>query len=107
MRGQVTHGCYVRERQPRKQLREVVARLDLYSAFRPFTRCMDCNGPVRPVAKESVDARLQPLTRARQDEFWQCEDCAKVYWHGTHYQRMRQLIESLRSESEPERTEGG
>lgn len=95
MRKQISHGYFVRSRQPRQQLREVVERLDLYRSFRPFSRCLHCNGLIRPVAKALIQDRLLPHTRAHQTLFGQCEQCGKIYWKGTHYQQMRQLIDDL------------
>lgn len=98
MRKQITHGYFIRSRQPRQQLREVVDRLDLHSSFRPFTRCLHCNGTIRPVAKALVQDQLLPHTRAHQKLFGQCEQCRKIYWKGTHYQQMRQLIDEFATE---------
>jgi uncharacterized protein with PIN domain len=95
MRKQITHGYYVRATQPRKQLLEVLTRFDLRETRQPFTRCMHCNGEIRPVAKEEIEWRLLPRTKAWCTEFWQCSQCNKIYWKGSHYQRMLQLIKSI------------
>ena len=95
MRRQITHGYFVRSRQPRRQLREVIDRLDLHNQFLPFTRCLHCNGMIRPVAKALIQDQLLPHTRAHQELFGQCDQCHKIYWKGTHYQQMRQLIDEV------------
>ena len=95
MRKQITHGYFVREIHPKGQLLEVFIRFDLYRSQHPFTRCMHCNGIIRPVAKKQIEAHLLPHTKAWRNEFWQCENCRKIYWQGTHYQRMTQLITSI------------
>ena len=95
MRKQITHGYFVRSRQPRQQLREVTTRLDLSNSLQPFTRCLHCNGIIRPVAKALIQDQLLPHTRAHQELFGQCDQCHKIYWKGTHYQQMRQLIDEL------------
>jgi uncharacterized protein with PIN domain len=95
MRKHVTRGYYVRERQPKKQLLEVLSRFDLFKAQQPFTRCMHCNGEIEPVSKDVIASHLMPKTRIHYHEFWQCKDCQKVYWKGSHYRRMQQLIASL------------
>ena len=56
----VTHGCYVHALKSETQLREVVERLDLARSARPFTLCLHCNAPLRPVGKASVLDRLPP-----------------------------------------------
>lgn len=95
MHKQITHGYYIRARQPHAQLLEILARFDLFDARRPFTRCLHCNGLVHPVAKAQIDQHLLPRTRTYYDEFWQCADCGKIYWKGSHYKRMQQMIEAL------------
>ena len=94
MRREVTHGCYIRAERPLEQLLYVMERCDLHRLVRPFTRCMKCNAPLRPVAKADVAPRLQPATREHYGEFWQCLGCGQVYWKGGHYERLQQLVQS-------------
>jgi hypothetical protein len=94
--GRVTHGYYVRNTNPGKQLREVVARFDLNDQFLPFTRCMDCNGLIIKVEKEDVIDQLLPKTRKAFHEFYRCNSCSKVYWKGSHYDKMIRIIEDSR-----------
>jgi uncharacterized protein with PIN domain len=97
MRKRVSHGYYVRERLPRNQLLEIVERFDLVNNIHPFTRCMYCNGDIQPIARESIIRQLMPHTSEYYDEFWQCQSCQKVYWKGTHYQRMLRIIDEIRT----------
>lgn len=99
---QITHGYYVRARQPQAQLLEILARFDLFAARRPFTRCLHCNGLVHPVAKDSIEEHLPPRTRRYYDGFWQCAGCGNVYWKGSHYQRMQRMIEALEADQTAE-----
>jgi uncharacterized protein len=92
MQKQITRGYYVRAHLPREQLGEVVARFDLGTLQKPFSRCLHCNGMIHPVAKAAVAERLPPRTRQYYDAFWQCEACGKIYWKGSHYHRMQELI---------------
>jgi len=91
----VTHGYLVREAQAQQQLIEVVNRFDLSRLIAPFRRCLHCNAPLRPVAKELINDRLLPDTRQRYHEFHLCPDCDRVYWKGSHYHRMTKLIERM------------
>lgn len=95
MRKLITHACYIHEREPQKQLLEILIRLDLFEQQHPFSRCMHCNGVIHPVDKESIETHLMPRTREYYNEFWQCDKCMKIYWKGSHYQRMQQLIAEL------------
>jgi uncharacterized protein with PIN domain/sulfur carrier protein ThiS len=91
----VTHGCYLRSHIPRQQLEYVVERLDLCSLMRPFSRCMECNGLLQAATNEEVVEQLPENIRLTQNDFRRCGDCGKVYWKGSHYQRMVQVIERL------------
>ena len=91
----VTHGYLVRETQPDQQLIEVVSRYNLSRLIAPFRRCLHCNALLQPVAKELINDRLLPDTRQRYHQFHLCPECDRVYWKGSHYQRMTSLIERM------------
>lgn len=95
MRKQVIYGYFVRARQPRQQLLEVVARYGLYEQQKPFSRCMHCNGKTRRVSKEEIKQQLQDNTEKYYDEFFQCQSCHKIYWQGSHYKKMKALVEKI------------
>lgn len=95
MRKQITHGYYVRARHPQQQLIEVMSRFDLVNVQNPFTRCMHCNGKTNPVDKQSVKDQLPDKTIRYFNEFFQCEKCKKVYWKGSHYQKMKAMIDRI------------
>jgi len=89
----VTHGCYIHHDRPRDQLRELFARLDLHALVRPYSRCAHCNGLLQEVDKAAIAARLAPKTRRYYEHFRQCIDCGQIYWQGSHFTRMHQLVE--------------
>ncbi|MGD9611789.1 MAG: Mut7-C RNAse domain-containing protein, partial [Kiritimatiellia bacterium] len=91
----VTHGCWVRSVWPRRQVDEVVRRFDLAGQIRPFSRCADCNGRIEPVAKDAVADRLEPKTKKYYETFYRCPDCGKVYWEGSHVERLRERFKGV------------
>jgi uncharacterized protein with PIN domain len=95
-RGAVTRGYCVRQTLPRAQLSEIVERFELARLATPFTRCLACNGALERAAKEAVADRLPPGVLGRHEEFLQCSACGRVYWKGTHYERMCKLVERMR-----------
>jgi hypothetical protein len=101
----VTHGHWMRETDPRRQLSEVVRAFDLQCSIRAFTRCLVCNGELHPVSKIAVADRLPPRVRERQQQFVECVECGKVYWPGTHYERLRQIVSGEREPAPPSVTE--
>lgn len=91
-RSLVTHGYYVRETDPLRQVIEVLRRFDLRRMIAPFHRCTRCNGVLRATDKEALGDRLQDGTREHYDEFHVCDQCGKVYWKGSHYQHLLDFI---------------
>ncbi len=71
------------------QLREVLATFDLRSHIRPFTRCTRCNAPLRSVSVHEVRERVPPRIARLHHTFAQCPDCSRVYWQGSHTERIR------------------
>lgn len=92
----VSHGYCVLPDHPREQLKAVLERFDLYGELAPWSRCLRCNGVLRPVEKAAVVERLEPKTRLYFDEFHQCDACGQVYWQGSHYGELAQLVEEVR-----------
>ena len=92
----VTRGCLLRSIRPDEQLLEVIRRLGLRPPYRPFTRCLECNEPLREAAREDVLPRLPPAVAASQYEFTTCPGCGRVFWKGSHWRRLGAMIEGLR-----------
>ena len=95
-RSVVRHGYWVHSTAPDRQLAEVLERYDLVGRMTPFARCLRCNVPIVVVDAENVADRLLPRTRATFRQFHRCPECDRIYWHGSHYDRLRQLLERVR-----------
>ncbi|WP_323119446.1 Mut7-C RNAse domain-containing protein [Burkholderia alba] len=94
-RGSITHGCYVRELKPEAQLRALFARLDLARSAQPFRLCLACNAPLRRIEPSDAIGRAPPGVLQRHTRFVTCDVCRRVFWEGTHWRRMRALLDSL------------
>ena len=104
-RNMVVRAYWVRAESPVEQIVEVARRFDLASSAAPFSRCLRCNTPVVRVDKTRVLPRLEPKTRRYFDEFGHCPTCDRVYWHGSHYARMRALVDEILDRTRCERGE--
>jgi uncharacterized protein len=91
----VTHGYWLRETDSRRQAAEAVNRFDLARSARPFTRCMACNALLRPVSRSEAADRVPLRAAEAYSDFQECPSCRRIYWQGTHYQRMRRWVEQL------------
>jgi len=94
-RAMVSRGYFIREKDPRKQVVEVLQRFDLFRSITPFQRCLYCNTLLKPTQKELVSHRLPPKTDQYYEEFHICPVCDRIYWKGSHYRRMQRFIESI------------
>ncbi len=81
-------GHLVRSQAPEQQLKEIVDLYNLQDQLSPFSRCIVCNGQLARVEKESIIDQLLPLTRKYYQRFHQCTGCNKIYWHGSHLDKM-------------------
>jgi hypothetical protein len=93
MRKQVVQGSCIRALDPPIQLVELMRRFNLKGKVSPFQRCSHCNSLLAPVSKEAIWERLEPLTRRYYDEFHICPSCQRIYWKGSHYERMLAWIQ--------------
>lgn len=91
----LTHGYYVRATEKHAQLREVVQKFDLYSQFKPFTRCMTCNSALEPISHFKVRDKVAPSILRDFNTFYCCKKCDKVFWKGSHFEKMEAFILSL------------
>ena len=84
----VTHGYFVRSQKPKTQIKEVIRRFHLANNIKPLSRCIECNGNIAPVKKEEINHLLLPKTQEYFDTFFQCKECLKIYWEGSHYKKI-------------------
>jgi uncharacterized protein with PIN domain len=76
------------------QLRQVARELGL-SLDLALTRCLECNLELVPRSADEVAHRLPPRVRERQRRFTQCPGCGRVYWPGSHWERMRRRLAAM------------
>ena len=89
-------GQLLRSDDHREQLLEVEARYELSAAANPLSRCMVCNEILLHVPKEKIEHRLEPLTRKYYTTFKECPACSRIYWRGSHCDRMSGVFDFLR-----------
>jgi len=92
----VTHGYWVRSTEPKQQVREVVSALQLENSFLPFSRCADCNEPLIVVDKQLIKGLVDEPVWNYFNQFARCTGCHKLFWKGSHYDRIYELINSIK-----------
>ncbi len=92
-RKQVDFGHFIRADRPVEQLREVLNLFGLKPQEKSFTRCLVCNTLLRPVPKKEILHRLEPLTIRYYEVFFLCPHCDKIFWTGSHVERMQHSLD--------------
>jgi uncharacterized protein with PIN domain len=94
----VTHGYLVRATEPRDQATEVIRRFDLTGAVRLFGRCMRCNEPLVAMDRREAEPVVPAVVARLYAEFSRCPGCGRVFWKGSHWERMKKLAAEVLDE---------
>lgn len=79
-----------------EQVRQVLEELGIRpDPERLLGRCLRCNVATEPVAIEEARNRVPPWIARTQDEFRACPACGRIYWPGTHVERMKRRLERM------------
>lgn len=81
-----------------EQLAEVLRTFSLRpDPARFFSRCAPCDALLVPAAYEDVAAELPERVRTLETLFYRCPACRRLYWTGTHVERIRGVLLRLGS----------
>jgi len=78
-------------------------RQQLNLVFREFglkvgePRCMACGGELVTQDKEAIRERIPPKTYRWLDEYFACSRCGKLFWRGTHWERISKQLHAART----------
>jgi len=99
-RGVVTSGrlkaILIESEEPEQQMRQVAEALNLDCQFRPFTICLECNQPLVERSKQQVQDLVPPYVFQTQSQYMECPACHRIYWRGTHWERMKKKLERFK-----------
>ena len=95
MRNRVIYGYWLRNTDSRRQTEEVLTRYGCAARCGPgravWSATVYCGGS----RKAAVLARIPPRTAELHEEFSECGSCGRVYWKGSHYDRMERWVAGL------------
>jgi uncharacterized protein len=74
------------------QLRLVVEHFGL---IRRQSRCMVCSGGLDTIPREVVSGRVPSSVLRDHERFFLCQDCGRVFWHGSHWQRISDRLDRV------------
>ena len=95
----ITKGMFIRNTDPLKQIAEVLDKFDLRSSCRPYSRCIECNGLIKKIDSEDncdlITGIVPEGVISWCREFYGCSSCGKVYWKGSHFEKLERIIGGL------------
>lgn len=86
----------IRRDQLAAQLGQLARELSLKpDPARLFSRCTHCNEPLETLTREEALPLVPPLVRTLETPFWRCRLCRRLYWTGTHTDRIVKTMRRL------------
>ena len=78
-----------------EQLCQVVRAFALTPRAVSERRCSRCNVPVESRSRAEVAGLVPDFVWGRQETFWACPACRRIYWAGSHCRRMDETLRDL------------
>ncbi|HEU5488400.1 MAG TPA: Mut7-C RNAse domain-containing protein [Candidatus Nitrosotalea sp.] len=70
-------------------------KLDRFVVDTNNSRCIVCNGSLQPVEKYRIIGKIPEGILEREKKFWMCDSCKKIYWEGTHFEKLQEFATKL------------
>jgi hypothetical protein len=86
---------------PKKRIEEQIAiivdRFHIKIAdFPSKTLCPVCNGELKQIKRKEVEGKVLEAVLKKHDKFWLCKKCGKVFWEGSHWERINESVERIK-----------
>ena len=86
---------FVRSDDWEDQVAQILDEFGLWDEVRPNTRCIECNLPLKALARERARNLVTSYVLEHASSFAICPGCDRVFWQGTHYGDMEKKIAKL------------
>ena len=83
------------------QLGQIVREMKLSTGNRLLTRCVHCNQPIAPVSRGAVFNKIPDYVYQTQTRFSCCPQCHRIYWAGTHLERIQKQLRLIFETDQP------
>ena len=70
-------------------------KLDRFVIDTDNSRCIACNGKLQSVEKYRIIGKIPEGVLERERKFWMCDSCKKIYWEGTHFEKLQEFATKL------------
>ena len=83
----------VKNNESIQQLKQVIEHFKLKPKKKDlFSRCLLCNNILEEIKKEEVKDNIPPYVFKTQKDFVICKSCHKIFWKGTHTERLKEKL---------------
>jgi uncharacterized protein with PIN domain len=93
----------IREDRPSFQLRELIQKgvisLDEKTFF---SRCLLCNHLLSEISRKEAEGKVPDFVFYQQKHFFRCPQCSRIYWQGSHLEKMQKKIDELWTSTKPQ-----
>lgn len=78
-----------------EQLAQLVRELHLEIGDKVLSRCLVCNHEIESISKEDAAGHVPDFIYRTHHTFHRCPLCGRIYWHGTHVERMLRAVSQI------------
>ncbi len=85
---------HIKSESRKEQITEIIDFITMNKNLL-FTRCLKCNRSLNSLNKEKIKDLVPSYIYETHNEFKICRKCGKVFWHGTHYTDMLNILNEI------------
>ena len=91
---------YITKEDEARQFLEILKIVDLKldKVSGETARCTKCNTRTSQTGRLEIKDKIPVGILERNDKFWECEKCCRVYWEGTHIKKMQEFLNKIKYE---------
>lgn len=79
------------------QIAQIIKKLNLtIDQNRIFSRCTICNKQIEPIEKEKIKGKVPEYVYNAQEDFFVCPQCLRLYWQGSHWGNIAEILKKIR-----------
>ena len=87
---------FVKSEDLKEQLKQLIKDSNIkINPNNMFTRCILCNQALGAVIKKEVVDKVPRYVFDTQEEFSQCKQCKRIYWQGTHWGNVKEVLDMV------------
>jgi len=88
---------FLEKQEETKQFHEIIDKLNLkiIEINGDRARCPLCNTKTKSVSKEYVEDKVPVKVLGQNEKFWECENCGKIFWEGSHIRNLQKFVSEL------------